>query len=107
MHPKPPALSIVLPCYNEAGNLSLLIKRLQETVEPLKLSYEIVVTDDCSKDNSWELLKEITAKDPRIRAQRFGKNCGLSAALWAGIQSARGRIIVIMDADVHNDPRQL
>ena len=85
-----PELSIVLPCYNESGNIPLLVKLLQETLEPLKRSYEIIVTDDCSKDNSWELLKGMTAKDSRIRAQRFGKNCGLSAALWAGIQAARG-----------------
>ena len=67
-----PELSIVLPCYNESGNIPLLVKLLQETLEPLKRSYEIIVTDDCSKDNSWELLKEMTAKDSRIRAQRCG-----------------------------------
>ncbi len=107
MNPPLPDLSVVLPCYNESGNLPLLVKLLQETIEPLKVSYEIIITDDCSKDNSWQLLKEMTARDPRIRAQRFGINCGLSAALWAGIQAARGKIIVTMDSDLQNDPREL
>jgi dolichol-phosphate mannosyltransferase len=107
MNPEPPAVSIVLPCYNESGNLPLLVKLLQETIDPLKLSYEIIITDDCSKDNSWELIKQMTAKDSRISGQRFGVNCGLSAALWAGIQAARGKYIVTLDSDLQNDPREL
>jgi len=76
-------------------------------VEPLKLSYEVVITDDCSRDRTWELLKHLAAGDPRIRAQRFAFNCGQSAALWAGMQAARGRAIVTLDADLQNDPRDL
>ena len=52
-----PELSFVIPCYNEQDNVRALVKSIQESVEPLKLTYEIVITDDCSKDNSWEALK--------------------------------------------------
>jgi glycosyltransferase involved in cell wall biosynthesis len=102
-----PKLSFVIPCYNEEGNLLALITAIRETVEPLKLSYEVVITDDCSQDRTWEILKHLAAGDPRIRAQRFAFNCGQSAALWAGMQAARGRAIVTLDADLQNDPRDL
>src|SRR5208283_6221888 len=102
-----PELSFVIPCYNEEGNLLALISAVRESVEPLKLSYEVVFTDDCSRDRTWELLKHLAATDPRIRAQKFAFNCGQSAALWAGMQAARGRVIVTLDADLQNDPRDL
>ena len=102
-----PELSFVIPCYNEEGNLLALITAVREAVEPLKRSYEVVITDDCSRDRTWELLKHLAAGDPRIRAQRFAFNCGQSAALWAGMQAARGRAIVTLDADLQNDPRDL
>jgi dolichol-phosphate mannosyltransferase len=102
-----PELSFVIPCYNEEGNLLALITAVRETVEPLKHPYEVVFTDDCSRDRTWELLKHLAATDPRIRAQRFAFNCGQSAALWAGMQAARGRVIVTLDADLQNDPRDL
>ena len=66
-----PELSLVIPCYNEEGNLRELIKAIRDALEPLKLPYEIVITDDCSADKSWEMLTELAAGDPRIRAQRF------------------------------------
>jgi dolichol-phosphate mannosyltransferase len=102
-----PELSFVIPCYNEEGNLRALIAAMRGTVEPLQVPFEIIVTDDCSRDQSWEILKELAAGDPRIRAQRFAFNCGQSAALWAGMKAARGRFIVTLDADLQNDPRDL
>ena len=102
-----PALSLVIPCYNEEGNLRPLIAAIRQAVEPLKLPYEIVVTDDCSKDKSWAILKELAAEDPRICVQRFKFNCGESAASWAGLKAARGRYLVTLDADLQNDPKDL
>jgi glycosyltransferase involved in cell wall biosynthesis len=66
-----------------------------------------VITDDCSKDNSWRILKELAASDPRIRVQRFAANCGESAASWSGLKAARGKYLVTLDADLQNDPRDL
>ena len=102
-----PLLSIVLPCYNEEGNLRPLITAIREGLEPSKVDYEIVITDDCSRDGSWALLKELAKSDPRIRIQRFEKNAGQSAALWAGMKAARGRYIATLDSDLQNDPHDL
>jgi glycosyltransferase involved in cell wall biosynthesis len=102
-----PQISVVLPCHNEQDNLRPLITALREAIEPLKISYEIVITDDCSTDNSWTMLKEFAAADKRIRVQRFAKNAGQSAALWAGMKAAHGRYLVTLDADLQNDPRDV
>ncbi len=102
-----PELSLVIPCYNEQDNLRELVKAIRAAVEPLKVTYEIVITDDCSTDRSWEILKELAVNDPRIRVQRLAFNCGESAAIWAGLKAARGRIFVTLDADLQNDPRDL
>jgi dolichol-phosphate mannosyltransferase len=102
-----PALSLVIPCYNEQDNLRALITAIRDAVDPLKLHYEVVITDDCSKDKSWEILRELAAGDPRIRVQRFAFNCGESAASWAGMKAARGKYIVTLDADLQNDPKDL
>jgi len=103
----PCVLSLVIPCYNEQDNLRPLIKAICDSVDSLNLSYEIVVTDDCSKDRSWDILKELAAADPRIRLQRFAFNSGESAASWAGLKAARGQYLVTLDADLQNDPRDL
>jgi len=103
----PPTLSLVIPCYNEEDNLRPLVKAIREAIDPLKLEYEIIITDDCSKDRSWEILKELASSDARIRVQRFAFNCGESAASWAGLKAARGRYLVTLDADLQNDPHDL
>ena len=102
-----PVLSLVIPCYNEQDNLRPLVTAIRAAVDPLNLSYEIVITDDCSKDNSWEILKELAASDSRIRVQRFAFNCGESAASWAGLKAARGQYLFTLDADLQNDPQDL
>ena len=101
------ALSIVLPCYNEEGNLRPLFQAVHEALDPLQLPYEIIVTDDGSTDGSWATLKECAARDPRIRGLRLARHCGQSAALWAGIKAARGRYIITLDSDLQNDPRDV
>jgi len=102
-----PELSLVIPCYNEQDNLRALLKAIHEAVDPLHLPYEVVITDDCSTDRSWEILKELAVADPRIRGQRFAFNCGESAASWAGLKAARGKYLVTLDADLQNDPKDL
>ena len=100
-------MSFVIPCYNEQDNLRALITAIRAAADPLKLPYEVVITDDCSRDKSWEILKELAAADRRIRPQRLAFNCGESAASWAGMKAARGRCIVTVDADLQNDPKDL
>ena len=102
-----PELSVVIPCHNEAENLRPLVAAIHTAVDPLGLDYEVVITDDCSTDESWRVLQELAANDPRLRAQRFKFNCGESAASWAGMQIARGHYIATLDADLQNDPKDL
>lgn len=102
-----PELSLVIPCYNEQDNLRALVAAIREAVDPMKLTYEVIITDDCSGDKSWEVLKQLAAGDERIRVQRFAFNCGESAASWAGMKAARGKYIVTLDADWQNDPKEL
>jgi glycosyltransferase involved in cell wall biosynthesis len=107
MSDAPPILSLVIPCYNEEGNLRPLWKAIQESVSPLGLPFEVVITDDRSKDGSWALLQELAAGDARMRVQRLALSCGESAASFAGMKAARGRYIVTLDADLQNDPRDI
>ncbi len=100
-------LSVVVPCHDEEANLRPLIDELRTVLDPLGISYEVIVTDDASTDGSWQVLTELAADDARIRAQRFAANRGESAASWAGIHAARGRIVVTLDADLQNDPREI
>src|SRR3990167_610548 len=88
-----PEISLVIPCYNEEGNLRALADTITSALDPLGIPYEVVITDDASTDNSWTLLKEIAAADPRFHIQRFNFNCGESAASWAGMKMARGRTL--------------
>ena len=69
----------------------------------LCVTYEIIINDDGSTDNTWALLQEMAQADGHIRAQRFKNKCGQSAAIWAGLKAARGRVIVTLDADMQND----
>ena len=102
-----PEISFVVPCYNEEGNLRELFKAIRAVIEPLNIRYEILVTDDCSADKSWEILKEFAAVDSRIRILRLAVNRGESAAQWVAMKAARGKYIVTLDADLQNDPKDL
>jgi dolichol-phosphate mannosyltransferase len=98
-------ISFVVPCHNEQDNLRALVTAIREATDPLKRTYEIVITDDFSSDNSWTVLKELAAADARVRGLRFAFNSGQSAALWAGMKAARGKYIITLDADLQNDPQ--
>ena len=86
-----PILSVVAPCYNEQGNLIPLVTAIRAALEPLKIPYEVVIADDFSRDDSWKILQKLGAEDNRIRAVRLNRNCGQSAAVWAGIQATTPR----------------
>ena len=103
----PLALSLVIPCHNEAGNLRQLVAEIDRALALLACDYEVVITDDASTDGSWNVLRDLAAREPRVRIQRFARNCGESAASWAGMRAARGRLIVTLDADLQNDPAEI
>jgi glycosyltransferase involved in cell wall biosynthesis len=102
-----PRISYVVPLLNEAPSLAELYESIRETSEALGGGFEIVFVDDGSTDDSFAVLKDLHAKDPRVRALRFGRNRGKSDALSAGFSAARGELVVTMDADLQDDPTEV
>jgi glycosyltransferase involved in cell wall biosynthesis len=102
-----PELSIVIPVRNESPNISPLYDELTQTLGKYGRSYEIVVVDDGSTDDSFEQLSTIQARDPRLRVIRFRRNFGQTAAFAAGFAFARGRYVVTADGDLQNDPKDI
>lgn len=107
MTESPPEVSIVVPCYNEEGSLRPLVEAIRDAMESQRIHYELLITDDGSTDRSWSTLQALAREEPRLRAQRFTFNCGQSAALWAGMRAARAPVIVTMDGDLQNPPRDI
>jgi glycosyltransferase involved in cell wall biosynthesis len=102
-----PELSVVIPVYNEAPNLASLCQELVATLEAWGRSFELVLIDDGSTDESFTVLQSIQARDRRVRVVQFRRNFGQTAAFAAGFAEARGRLIATMDADLQNDPRDI
>jgi glycosyltransferase involved in cell wall biosynthesis len=102
-----PELSIVIPIRNEAPCLAELHRELTETLGSWGRSYEIIIVDDGSTDDSFKILAGLQAVDPRLRVIRFRRNFGQTAAFAAGFDYARGRVIVTADGDLQNDPRDI
>jgi glycosyltransferase involved in cell wall biosynthesis len=100
-------LSVILPVYNEAANLDQLNVKLTDALERLNRSYEVIYIDDGSTDRSLTLLREIAARDFRVRVISLRRNYGQTAAMSAGIDHARGQILIPMDADLQNDPADI
>src|SRR5438034_861292 len=102
-----PELSIVIPVRNEAPVLKELHRELSQALGASGRSYELIVVDDGSTDESFEILARLQAGDPRLRVIRFRRNFGQTAAFAAGFDHALGRIIVTSDGDLQNDPRDI
>ena len=98
------SLSVVVPVFNEAESLAELDVRLRAVLDRLGEPAEIILVDDGSRDGSWQRMVGIGQADPRYRMVRLRRNYGQSAALAAGIDLARGEFVVLMDADLQNDP---
>ena len=102
-----PQVSVVIPAYNEEGSIAACLNELKGVLDTLGRPYEVIVVDDGSTDGTFEILKEQKAKLPELIALRFDGNHGQTAAFDAGIQAARGEVIVTMDADLQNDPADI
>jgi glycosyltransferase involved in cell wall biosynthesis len=101
------ALSVVIPAYNEQDSLAKLYEAMHEALKDFAEQWEVILVDDGSKDDSFALLKELHSRDRRFRIIRFRRNFGQTAAFSAGFDYARGEIVVAMDADLQNDPRDI
>ncbi|HEX9332225.1 MAG TPA: glycosyltransferase family 2 protein [Anaerolineales bacterium] len=101
-------LSLIIPVFNEAKNLPILYDCIQETLQSIKSIWEVIFVDDGSRDNSFDVLKSLVEKDPEhIRVVSFRRNFGQTAAITAGIDLAHGETIVLLDADLQNDPADI
>ncbi len=101
-------LSVVVPVYNERENLPLLYDALLLTLAPLGYPWEVLLIDDGSRDDSFNVLAELARCDPlHVRVIRLRRNFGQTAAIAAGIDHAAGDVIVLMDADMQNDPADI
>ena len=101
-------LSLIIPLYNEEANLPLLYDSIKKALEPLQQNWEVIFVDDGSQDKSLDVLKALVKKDPRhARAVIFRRNFGQTAAITAGIDHAQGDTIVLLDADMQNDPADI
>jgi len=100
-------LSAVIPLRDEEASLRALHGELSAVARAHEYDLEIIFIDDGSTDGSWDLIQELAADDPGVRGIRFRRNFGKAAALSAGFDAARGELVVTLDADLQDDPREI
>ncbi|HEX2992059.1 MAG TPA: glycosyltransferase family 2 protein, partial [Anaerolineales bacterium] len=103
-----PELSLIVPVYNEEENLPILMEAICLSLQPLNREWEVIFVDDGSTDRGLDVLKRLVENDPEhVRVLVFRRNFGQTAAIAAGIDHSRGSIIVLLDADMQNDPADI
>ncbi len=100
-------ISVVVPLYNERESLAELVAWIDRVARENNLSYEIIMVDDGSRDGSWQEIERLSALYPAIRAIRFARNYGKSAALYCGFDAAAGEVVFTMDADLQDSPDEI
>jgi len=100
-------LSVVIPVYNEVENVEMLYHALENVLDKLNKSYEVILIDDGSSDGTYSKLKEVHEKNHKFKVIRFRRNFGQTAAMSAGFDYAKGETVVTLDADLQNDPNEI
>ncbi|MEG0796091.1 MAG: glycosyltransferase family 2 protein [Odoribacter sp.] len=100
-------ISVIIPLYNEDESLTELTQWIKRVMDTHHFSYEIILIDDGSKDNSWQLIETFSKQNPSIHAIKFRRNYGKSAALHCGFQIAKGEVVITMDADMQDSPDEI
>lgn len=100
-------ISVIIPLLNEEESLPELCSWIEKVMAENKFSYEILLIDDGSKDNSWNVIREIAAKNNCVKGIRFRRNYGKSAALNVGFQTCSGKVVITMDADLQDSPDEI
>ncbi|MCP4902973.1 MAG: glycosyltransferase family 2 protein [bacterium] len=99
-----PELSLVVPAFNEEESIDVLYRKLDECVTPAVESFELILIDDGSRDETWTMICRLSASDSRVRGIRLARNFGHQIAISAGIDAVRGQAAVILDADLQDPP---
>lgn len=102
-----PKISIVSPIYKSEKFLDKLVFEIVKAIEILDVDYEIILVDDRSKDNSWEIMKELSMNNPNVKSVRLSRNFGQHPAIMAGLSQAKGEWIVVMDCDLQDQPKEI
>ena len=102
-----PTYSVVVPVFNEEGNVEALVARVVPVMEQIGAPFELLLVDDGSKDRTPKLLRKLAAADPRVRVVRFSRNYGQEAAVEALYLNARGRWLIQMDGDLQHPPEEI
>ncbi|MEK6817010.1 MAG: glycosyltransferase family 2 protein, partial [Nanoarchaeota archaeon] len=100
-------ISVVIPVYNEEKNVEEVLKRVRDEMIKITNSFEIIFIDDGSKDSTFGILKSLKPKNHELKIIKFQKNFGQTPAMLAGFKYAKGDIIVTMDGDMQNDPKDI
>ena len=100
-------ISIVVPLYNEEESLPHLIEWIERVMRENNFSYEVLLIDDGSKDNSWAVIEQLSEKNPNVKGVKFRRNYGKSAALNVGFERVEGDVIITMDADLQDSPDEI
>ena len=100
-------ISVVVPLYNEEESLPELVAWIDRVAQNNKLSYEVIMVDDGSSDNSWAVVEQLKEQYPAIKGIRFARNYGKSAALYCGFADAEGEVVFTMDADLQDSPDEI
>ena len=105
--PKRESVSIVIPVYNEAANLPVLIERLRPVLSDSSRKWQVVFVDDGSSDESLDIMREYTRQDARIHVIELARNFGQHSAILAGFRNSSGDVVVTLDADLQNPPEEI
>lgn len=105
--PSEPAISVVIPAFNERDNIRPLLEELRDVMTAMGRRYEVLFIDDGSTDGTSEAIDALAREVPQVRAVHFEANAGQSAGFDAGFRLARGGIVITLDADLQNDPRDI
>lgn len=100
-------ISVIVPLYNEEKSLKELLQRIHESLDAAGLSFEVIFVNDGSTDNSWSVIEGLSSSDKSVHGICFRRNYGKSAALYCGFEAAKGDVVITMDADLQDDPKEV
>jgi len=100
-------ISVIVPLYNEEESLEELLQRIHESLDAAGLSFEVIFVNDGSSDNGWSVIERLSCSDSAVHGICFRRNYGKSAALYCGFEAAQGDVVITMDADLQDDPKEV